>query len=230
MNEQKERYGKFTKRPVTIEAFQWDGTESGIQRIKAKFPELDTCSKTGHLQKDEVTDWRIRTLEGAMRVSTGDWIIKGIKGEFYPCKPDIFEASYVSASLGEQQAPQWRDIATAPKDGTEFLCRSKEFGCVVVYWDDFCEFPKWSAGFTDEALTPTHWMPLPPPPGEQQPPAEPQGVPEPTWNEPNQEDLNDWFLSLSEGRRKALLDGCIPRWKSRPPPAISRCACSAALA
>lgn len=36
----------------------------------------------------------IKTLEGVMRVDVGDYIIKGIKGEFYPCKPDIFEASY----------------------------------------------------------------------------------------------------------------------------------------
>lgn len=37
------------------------------------------------------------TLEGTMRVSLGDWIIRGVQGEFYPCKPDIFEATYEPA-------------------------------------------------------------------------------------------------------------------------------------
>ncbi len=40
---------------------------------------------------------RIPTLEGTMRAEPGDWIIKGVKGEFYPCKPDIFEATYEPA-------------------------------------------------------------------------------------------------------------------------------------
>jgi hypothetical protein len=39
----------------------------------------------------------IRTLEGTMHASPGDWIIRGVKGEFYPCKPDIFEATYEPA-------------------------------------------------------------------------------------------------------------------------------------
>jgi hypothetical protein len=38
--------------------------------------------------------WRIGTLEGPHEVTPGDWIIRGVKGEFYPCKPDIFEATY----------------------------------------------------------------------------------------------------------------------------------------
>ena len=88
---------KFRKKPVVIEAIQWDGTESGIQKIKAKFPALQTLAKTGHLKRDEVTLWRIGTLEGGHDVSKGDFIIKGIKGEFYPCKPDIFAATYEEA-------------------------------------------------------------------------------------------------------------------------------------
>lgn len=41
----------------------------------------------------------IETLEGTMRAEPGDWIIRGVKGEFYPCKPDIFEATYETAVL-----------------------------------------------------------------------------------------------------------------------------------
>lgn len=94
----------YRKKPVVIEAHQWDGTESGIQRIKARFPALQTLAKTGHLRRDEVTHWRIGTLEGGHEVSKGDWIIKGIKGEFYPCKPDIFAATYEAAPEAPAQA------------------------------------------------------------------------------------------------------------------------------
>lgn len=85
------------KRPVVVEAFQWDGTEAGCQAAKARFPELETSSKSGHLRRPEVTSWHIRTLEGHMRVSPGDWIVRGVAGEFYPCKPDIFAATYEPA-------------------------------------------------------------------------------------------------------------------------------------
>ena len=46
----------------------------------------------------DVAEWvAIPTLEGTMRAEIGDWIIRGVKGEFYPCKPDIFEATYEPA-------------------------------------------------------------------------------------------------------------------------------------
>ena len=52
-------------------------------------------SKVGKTYKgNECSDWTIRTLEGQHRVSKGDFVICGIKGEFYPCKPDIFEQTY----------------------------------------------------------------------------------------------------------------------------------------
>lgn len=85
---------KFRKKPVVIEAVQWDGTEHGIQAIKARFPQLETLAKSGHLRRPEITHWKIGTLEGGHEVSKGDWIIQGIAGELYPCKPDIFAATY----------------------------------------------------------------------------------------------------------------------------------------
>jgi hypothetical protein len=50
---------------------------------------LDDCDESSN-----ETTWAIPTPEGVMEASPGDWIIKGVKGEFYPCKPDIFEAIY----------------------------------------------------------------------------------------------------------------------------------------
>lgn len=77
---------KFRKKPVVIEAEQYtlDGD--------LPFIEEDV------LQYDEDSNRQyIKTLEGELTVSDGDWIIKGVQGEFYPCKPDIFEATYEPA-------------------------------------------------------------------------------------------------------------------------------------
>lgn len=77
---------KFRKKPVVIEAFMlglhqepnWFNSHPGVKR----FP------------KDHHSDYVIKTLEGEMTATIGDWIIKGVKGEIYPCKPDIFEMTY----------------------------------------------------------------------------------------------------------------------------------------
>lgn len=76
---------KFKKKPVVIESVQWDG--SNVGEVREHFgPFLDWT-----FYNDGIN---IRTLEGVMFASKLDWIIKGVKGEFYPCKPDIFEALY----------------------------------------------------------------------------------------------------------------------------------------
>jgi hypothetical protein len=82
----------FRKKPVEIEAHQWDGTMQGVDFIQSKFLDIDlvALSRKG----DVVYEWRIGTLEGSHVVSKGDWVIRGVKGEYYPCKPDIFAATY----------------------------------------------------------------------------------------------------------------------------------------
>ena len=78
---------KYNKRPVEVEAVRWDG--ENVSEIKS-FCGDDVEFFYGfnsHLP-------RIKTLEGNMNVSDGDYIIKGVAGEFYPCKPDIFYATY----------------------------------------------------------------------------------------------------------------------------------------
>jgi hypothetical protein len=74
---------KFRKKPVVIEAVQWTGKNTRECSLFA--PDL-TWPVDAYLE--------IPTLEGNMRVTVGDYIIKGIEGEFYPCKPDIFEQTY----------------------------------------------------------------------------------------------------------------------------------------
>jgi len=79
---------KFRKKPVVIEAVQWFKI--------GDHPAVTTCQNpvTGRLMK---THGWIDTLEGGHIVSPGDWIITGVKGEHYPCKPDIFEMTYETA-------------------------------------------------------------------------------------------------------------------------------------
>ena len=74
----------FKKRPVEIDAIQFDGSSEGF----------DACDDfmDGRLFSDK--EVYIKTLEGNMTVSKDDWIIKGVNGEFYPCKPDVFQKSY----------------------------------------------------------------------------------------------------------------------------------------
>ncbi len=76
---------KYRKRPVVIEAVQWDGSNVA-EVMKWAGPGIV------HAQTSDVLC--ISTLEGVMTAQPGDWIIRGIKGELYPCKPDIFAGLY----------------------------------------------------------------------------------------------------------------------------------------
>lgn len=81
---------KFRKKPVEIEAWLWDESRETFDKIGCKLMRCD-----GHVAHPNLMEnLGIETLEGTMRVNKGDYIIKGVKGEFYPCKPDIFEMTY----------------------------------------------------------------------------------------------------------------------------------------
>lgn len=78
---------RYRKKPVVIEAVQWTGDMSKvIELVGHDLPTYGPPGQSGSI--------RIETLEGDHECQLNDWIIKGIKGEFYPCKPDIFEATY----------------------------------------------------------------------------------------------------------------------------------------
>lgn len=79
----------YRKKPVVVEAIQFTGTNDAA-----------VSSFVGGDGRDPEADrplWLIETLEGTMRAEVGDYIIRGVKGEIYPCKPDIFEATYEAA-------------------------------------------------------------------------------------------------------------------------------------
>lgn len=89
--------GRYRKKPVVIEARQATGTPESNREII----DWTRDSRTpAYMDKRVLADeterpcLSINTLEGAHWVSPGDWIIKGVAGEFYPCKPDIFEQTY----------------------------------------------------------------------------------------------------------------------------------------
>lgn len=90
---------QYRKKPVVIEAAQLDNDWSNVKEIAT------WCGGTwvGSIGKGIV----IETLEGNITASQGDYIIKGVKGEFYPCKPDIFDATYEPVQ------------ATTPKGGED---------------------------------------------------------------------------------------------------------------
>ena len=83
---------KFRKKPVVIEAkrLNYESMDEIKEWIGGKFDGLEHDA----FERDRDVFLYIKTLEGTHRASYGDWIIKGIRGEFYPCKPDIFEATY----------------------------------------------------------------------------------------------------------------------------------------
>ena len=88
-----------TKKPVPITAVLWDGSQSEagevIDWVLSQAPEaLIEYKETNETVHKTHAELRIQTLEGKMAVSPGDWVIRGVKGEFYPCKPDIFDLSY----------------------------------------------------------------------------------------------------------------------------------------
>ena len=97
---------KYRKKPVVIEALQWDG--GNLVEITAFLKGVSIKSIESEINSSELAqkNWKelekssyhkgitISTLEGNMIASAGDFIIKGVDGEFYPCKPDIFQKTY----------------------------------------------------------------------------------------------------------------------------------------
>lgn len=77
---------KYRKKPVVIEAVLWDGCPKALKEIQ----DMGLSRDDFYLHRS----FMIRTLEGDMLLNIGDYLIKGVNGEFYPCKADIFKATY----------------------------------------------------------------------------------------------------------------------------------------
>ena len=157
---------KYKKKPIIIEAVQWTGIN--LEEIESFVGDsLDYNYKT-HWDSSDLSniEVKIKTLEGDHIVSIGDYIIKGVNGEFYPCKPDIFKKTYESVALTplypvsrEQVEKVWRgywihDETASDKsiDGKFFLplCNCSRCGGYVQREASFC--PLCGAPMTDEAV------------------------------------------------------------------------------
>lgn len=84
------------KKPVEVEYVQWTG-ENRQEVLSFSNKVLWSCTSEGAVLT-------ISTLEGTMTASIGDYIIKGVEGEFYPCKPDIFHKTYEEVPQSELEA------------------------------------------------------------------------------------------------------------------------------
>lgn len=86
---------RYRKKPVVVEAWRWDG-ETPNGHWPAWLRDYNHDDAAVFWNKPDRSLF-IPTLEGVMTANVSDWIIRGVKGEIYPCKPDIFEATYEPA-------------------------------------------------------------------------------------------------------------------------------------
>jgi hypothetical protein len=165
---------EFRKKPVVIEAFQFQRRNNGPVPYPDWYEDAVTrndivTSNTGKWHDPTKPAYcLIQTLEGTMRADEGDWIIRGIMGEIYPCKPDIFAATYenatpspVSTAGGERQSigrdshfwtlmGEWR--AAYQSGPAERLTRAS--AALIAHIDT------WAARSAGDAL-PAGWKPAP---------------------------------------------------------------------
>jgi len=81
---------KYRKKPIVIEAILFENNDQSKDAVLA----FVTCAREAKFNNEGVPFLNIFTLEGVMTAQIGDYIIKGVNGEFYPCKPDIFDKTY----------------------------------------------------------------------------------------------------------------------------------------
>ena len=106
---------KYRKKPIVIEAIQYNDNEYADKpwTFRGSAPEwlreaVGAKEVTAHINGD-FWELHIKTLEGVMCCDAGDWIIQGVKGELYPCKPDIFKATYESVTCDPPPPPNLPD-------------------------------------------------------------------------------------------------------------------------
>lgn len=114
--------GTYRKRPVLVEALAWDGTLLQALEVQAWLlgHGVEARVRPSEPMANAPASLFIPTLEGTMEASAGDWIIRGVKGEFYPCKGDVFAATYEAEEPGlvrMGEAP-WHPSPMAPLSPT----------------------------------------------------------------------------------------------------------------
>lgn len=87
---------RFRKKPVEIEAWQLPYNPQAARPVAPSWWNIAVIEGTAYWSGGDPGYWTIETLEGPMRAQSGDWIILGVDGALYPCKPEIFEKTYES--------------------------------------------------------------------------------------------------------------------------------------
>ncbi|HHF6601944.1 TPA: hypothetical protein ACPP6V_001282 [Haemophilus influenzae] len=116
----------YTKKPVTIQAWQFtkENYTKGVPHI-FRSKNVSYWSQYG----GEVIGGEIKTLEGVMEIPENDWVICGVNGEFYPCKPDIFEKTYMPEIDVKEYIVRLRKLATSGHDKEEVYKIAGEILC-----------------------------------------------------------------------------------------------------
>ncbi|WHL17642.1 hypothetical protein [Stenotrophomonas acidaminiphila] len=108
--------GMYRKKPVVIEAMQFHGSKDSANQVLAWMGWHSADARRASMVRPE-DGILISTLEGEMLAASGDWIIRGVQGEFYPCKPEIFAATYeFVGELGEPHVPRLLTLADSEAD------------------------------------------------------------------------------------------------------------------
>jgi hypothetical protein len=93
---------KFRRKPIMIDAVQWTGSMTCLGELQPlTLPDRRTLQVVEDFIDAGPPSLAIQTLEGEMVANPGDWIIKGVKGDLYPCKPDIFAETYEEVRAGD---------------------------------------------------------------------------------------------------------------------------------
>jgi hypothetical protein len=102
---------KYRKKPVVIEAIEWTGDAQAFSRwlSAVDHPRPDPTNQQRYFQF-QGSRLAIVTLEGTMHAEPGDMVIRGVQGEFYPCKPDIFAATYEPYGLADELEDRLRKM------------------------------------------------------------------------------------------------------------------------
>lgn len=122
---------KFRKKPVVIEAIQVK-EDNDLEIMKFMGVTSLTCRDLSDDPDEPAVAIMIETPDGDMAASVGDWIIKGLKGEFYPCKPDIFNMSY--DEVVEHPCPMCDDTRKVHVVGDDHGHYGFETDCICKQW------------------------------------------------------------------------------------------------
>jgi hypothetical protein len=131
---------KFRKKPVEVEAIFFDGTEESADDVVAWVFEHDNNAEIDSEQDvhGQMT-LRIKTLEGPMTVGPDWWVIRGVKGEFYPCRSDIFEATYEPVVAQEFMDENAQQVAQVASEYRELIMRGASREEIKAWFEESSE-------------------------------------------------------------------------------------------